>query len=175
MLYYALVWGVKPHIPAGAEPFTLHKRSAFGDMVLCLGLAALLEILPLHLLLHRWSPIAAWTLTALSLYGAIWLAGLFRSLERRPGYVLPGEATIRLGLFLTLRIPADCVRQVGTEPGKADSPGSAWLDAESANRIHPAIGRGTVVRVPQAGDFGGDCGRRPGWAYRGAAPDGILK
>jgi hypothetical protein len=114
VLYYAFGWTAKPHVPEGAEPFTVHRRSGFGDMVLCLGFAALMEILPMHLLLRRWSAVAAWTLTGLSLYGAVWLAGLYRSLDRRPGFAQPNAVVIRLGLFLTLRIPAGSVTSVSS-------------------------------------------------------------
>jgi hypothetical protein len=118
VLWYAFAWRARPHIPADAQPFTLHRRSAYGDMVLCLGLAALLDILPLHFVVRRWSGTAAWVLTALSLYGAVWITGLFRSLELRPTLAHSREATIRLGLFFTLRVPAESIARIGMEVPK---------------------------------------------------------
>ncbi len=116
LFYYAFAWRARPHIPGAARPFTLHKRSGFGDKLVFIGLAAFFEILPVHLLLHRKSPIAAWVLTALSLYGVLWLIAFLRSLTLRPCLVGADEAIVRLGLFFTLRIPARAIARIVSEP-----------------------------------------------------------
>jgi hypothetical protein len=116
ILYYAFAWRARPHLPADAQPFTLHNRSGFGDKILFVGLAALFEILPVHILLHRKSAAAAWVLTGLSVYGLIWLVAVARSLRLRPSFVQPGEATIRLGLLFSLRIPAGTIANLSAEP-----------------------------------------------------------
>ena len=99
------------------QAFTLHKKSGFGDKILLIGLAALFEIVPVHLLAYRWSHTAAWVLSAISLCGAVWLVDLGRSLNLRPCLVEPGQATIRLGKLFTLTIPARCIAHIGTEDG----------------------------------------------------------
>jgi len=99
------------------QAFTLHKKSGFGDKILLIGLAALFEIVPVHLLVYRWRHSAAWVLTAISLAGALWLIDLGRSLNLRPCLVEPSQATIRLGKLFTLTIPARCVASIGANPG----------------------------------------------------------
>ena len=115
VLYYAFAWGVCPHVPAGARAFTLHKRSGLGDTLLCMGLASLFELVPVHLLLRKWSAVAAWVLTGISVYGVIWLVALVRSLGLRPAYVEAEAATIRFGLLFSLRIPARSIASVSSE------------------------------------------------------------
>ncbi len=124
VLYYAFAWRVDPDVPEGGRSFTLYRRSGFADLILCMGLAAGLELLPVHLLLHRWNPTAAWALSALSVYGAIWMTGLYRSLPRRPSYAEDSGITIRLGLFFSLTIPRDSIRRIGSDsvPGELRLP-----------------------------------------------------
>jgi hypothetical protein len=135
VLYYAFAWRVKPLVPEGARPFTLHRRSGFADIILCVGLAAGLELLPMHILVHKGSAAMAWVLTALSVYGAVWLTGLYRSLERRPCFVKDGEITLRLGLFFSLTIPADRIAAIG---GPAD-PGDLVLPRGSTPNLRIAF------------------------------------
>jgi hypothetical protein len=85
ILYYALVsWRAKPIVPADARAFTIYKRVGQADLFAMLPLVSVLEIVPIHLLLNRWSPLAAWIATGLSIYGMIWLTGLARSFALRP-------------------------------------------------------------------------------------------
>lgn len=131
IFYYAFAWRARPHIPPDARPFTIHKRSGFGDLIIGIGLAAVFEILPVHLLLHKRSAIAAWILTALSCYAAVWLVGLARSLKLRPTLVQPTQATIRLGLFFTLKIPARAIVQIGPEP----RPGAVTIPSQGTPNV----------------------------------------
>jgi hypothetical protein len=112
VLYYGLAWRAKPHVADGCRAFTLHRRSGIQDILLFVGLASLLEILPVHLVVAHWSTTAAWIATGLSLYGAFWLTALSRSFELRPALVSQAEILLRLGLLAQLRIPVSAVRAV---------------------------------------------------------------
>jgi hypothetical protein len=114
VFYYAFAWWARPEVPAGAETFTLHRKSGFGDLLTMLGLASLLEIVPVHLVLHRWSAPAAWIATGLGIYGTLWCVAIARSLNLRPSYVTADEAVIRFGLLFSLRIPAGAIASVGS-------------------------------------------------------------
>jgi hypothetical protein len=116
ILYYAFAWRARPHRPPEAEPFTIHRVSGFGDKLMLIGMAAGFEIVPVHLLLHRHSKIAAWVLTGLSVYSAIWLVALVRSLRLRPCFVEPDSVTIRLGLLFSIRIPANRIARLSATP-----------------------------------------------------------
>jgi hypothetical protein len=114
VLYYALAPRLTPDIPAGAQPFTIHKKSGKADLFGAIALASLLEIVPVHLLLGHWSRTAAWIATALSLYGALWLFAMARAFSARPTLITTDSILIRLSLLLTLRIPAAELRDITT-------------------------------------------------------------
>jgi len=116
VFHYAFAWRAKPHVPENATPFTLHQRSGFGAILLFVGLASLLEIVPVHLVMAHWSHVAAWTLTGLSLYGALWAVASSRSLALRPAFVTAETLTLRFGLLFHLEIPRDAILSVSTEP-----------------------------------------------------------
>ncbi len=116
LLQYAFTPNLKPHVPAGATPFTLHKRAAFNDLILGLALVSLLEVVPVHLVASHWSHTAAWILTGLSLYGGMAAFALSRSFDARPCYLAGDRVVLRFGLIFTLVIPLDQIAGAGTEP-----------------------------------------------------------
>jgi hypothetical protein len=119
VLYYALFsWLAKPHVPAHAKPFTIHEQSGAAEMLNVLAIACLFEILPAHILIHRWSTIWAWVATALSLYSVVWLIGLARSIVLSPLLVGPDHVDFRYGLLFRLRVPKEMITGVRRlEPG----------------------------------------------------------
>jgi hypothetical protein len=113
VLYYALFsWRARPHIPPGAAAFSMHKRGGQADILFALAIATLVELVPVHLLLHHWSPVSAWIVSGLTAYGAIWLAGLARSIELRPSLVAGDYLDIRFGLLFGLKIPRSAILEV---------------------------------------------------------------
>ena len=76
-IYYA--FGV---LPKPREGFTYHRA---GGIRLLLGVGVglgLIEATVLHLVLNAWSPVVAWLVVGLELYGLVWIVGLIRSLLR---------------------------------------------------------------------------------------------
>lgn len=59
---------------------------------------------------------AAWIVTGLSLYGALWALALSRSFALRPTLVTANEIVVCFGLLFTLRIPRNVIRAVGRVP-----------------------------------------------------------
>jgi len=116
VLWYAFAWRARPSVPAGAQAFTLHQNSGFSDLFLFVGLASLLEIVPVHLVAAHWSFIAAWILTGLSLYGAVWAFALSRSFGLRPTLVSADAVVVRYGLLFSVRIPLSSIRALGSDP-----------------------------------------------------------
>ena len=115
VLYYGLAWRAKPDLGKQTHQFSLHRRSAFHEILLFVGLASLLEVLPVHLVLGHWSPVAAWMATGLSLYGAFWAVSMSRTFELRPTLVSATEIVLRFGLLAQLRIPVSAIRRVTRE------------------------------------------------------------
>ena len=112
VLYYGLAWSAKPHVEEGSAAFTLHVRSGIQDIFLFVGLASLLEIVPVHLVLAHWSTTAAWAATGLSLYGAFWAVAMSRAFALRPTLISEREIRLRFGLLAELRIPVEAIASV---------------------------------------------------------------
>jgi len=111
--YYALRgWRTKPHIPESSRAFFFQEQSEKAFLLGAVGLASVFEIVPVHLLVHRWSGLAAWILSGISLYGMVWLLGLSRSLLLRPTVVEPDSLTIRYGLIAQLEVPREAISSV---------------------------------------------------------------
>jgi hypothetical protein len=92
-------------VPPGVRAFSTHERSSAGIVFGALAGISLVESTVAHVLLLRWSPVAAWVITALSVYSALWMAAIARSFSLRPLLVGNGELVVRSGMLLTLRVP----------------------------------------------------------------------
>ena len=67
----------------------------------------------MHLVVRRWSPVAAWVLTALSVYAAIWIVALARSIVLRPVRVTADALILRVGLLWNVTVPRANVLRIG--------------------------------------------------------------
>jgi hypothetical protein len=111
MFHYGLAaWG-RP-APTAPDEFTVHEKSAYGSVIAGLMLLTAMELFPVHLLLSRWSPLAAWTLTALSLYGALWLLADWRATRLRTIRLSAAGLHLRAGLRWDILIPLERVRSI---------------------------------------------------------------
>lgn len=115
VFYYAFAWRAKPHVPEGMRAFTLHKRGGAADLMMLIGIASLMEAAPVHLVIAHGSVKAAWIMTCLSLYGAVWALALGRSFALRPTLVGNGEILIRYGLLFSLRIPLGSIGRISNK------------------------------------------------------------
>jgi len=108
VLYYALAaWRQKPEVPAGMQAYSIHERSGTASLFGTFAAISVIEVPLVHLLVMRWSHTAAWILSAIGAYGALWLLGMSRALVLRPVLVGHGELVIRSGILWTLRVPLD--------------------------------------------------------------------
>jgi hypothetical protein len=105
VLYYAVRgWRARPHIPSGMRAFVMQEQTDKAFMLAAVAIASVFEIVPVHLLVHRWSVLASWILTGLSLYGLVWLLGLSRSLVLRPTLIGSESVVIRYGLLAQMEV-----------------------------------------------------------------------
>jgi hypothetical protein len=65
-----------------------------------------------HLLVSLWSPTAAWILTGLGIYGAVWLVGDLQAVRLRPSWVDDEWLCTRVGLRWALTVPLSDVKRV---------------------------------------------------------------
>jgi hypothetical protein len=133
VLYYALLsWRRRP-----AEGFTCHRKSGYGALVFALLLMMAAEGIPAHILVLRWSPVAAWILTALTVYGTVFFLADWRAMRLRPTLVDGDELRIRVGLRWTVTVPRERIAAVhkkrppGSDPYiRASLPGPMplWIE-----------------------------------------------
>ncbi len=82
-----------------------HELGVTRPIVIAFMAIIVIETVAVHLLLARWSPLAAWFATALSVYAAIWLAGDYRALLRRRTEIVGHSLRFCLGLRFEAMIP----------------------------------------------------------------------
>jgi len=108
ILWYALFcWRRQP-----AEGVTVHKRNGWGTIVACILMMIGFESIGMHLLVQLWSVKAAWIVTALDIYGALWLIGDYHALRLRPTYAAGGVLHLRYGLRWNADIPLDLIEGI---------------------------------------------------------------
>lgn len=113
MFYYAIgSWRSEPHVPSGSTAIFHHVRSGHGGMVFGLLLVTAAEALAVHFLLLDWNETAAWIVTILSVYGALWLIGDYRAAVLRPILINGDSLLIRAGLRYSAVIPVAQVRHL---------------------------------------------------------------
>ncbi len=106
VVYYGLfAWRKKPSRPAGAAAFTYHKKSGYGMLAGVLIFVIAVETSLLHFLLKPHVPLLAWLLTALSLYGVIFILADLNAARLRPIHMDARSLAVRVGLRWRCRIP----------------------------------------------------------------------
>lgn len=105
--------------PRDVETFVTRGRGAYAAVLAGLLPVLLIETLAVHFLVRHWSPLAAWILTALSVYAVVWLIGDFRALGRRRTQLTDEALVLRLGLRWTIRVPFSDIRSVSEHPEEA--------------------------------------------------------
>ena len=127
--------------------------------------AVIVEGVPMHLLLHRWSHVAAWISTGIGIYSFLWMVALYRSLALRPVLVSADHVVLQVGFlwraeFRPDRVPGGAaIFRRGSRMPFAGGDQCAAMDRRAAR-----AGRGAgAFRAAKAGDA--DCAR--GGRYRG--------
>ncbi|MGO4885545.1 MAG: hypothetical protein ACLP59_32685 [Bryobacteraceae bacterium] len=74
--------------------------------------AVIVEGVPMHLLLHRWSHVAAWISTGIGIYSFLWMVALYRSLALRPVLVSADHVVLQVGFLWRAEFRPDRIRAV---------------------------------------------------------------
>jgi len=112
MLYYATFgWRLRAEEPRGTA-LTFHERSGWGSILACIFVLIAAEGLGMHLLLSRWSPIAAWAWTGLDLWAAIWLLGDYNALRLRRSFIDDDALHLRFGMRWSVTIPRELIASI---------------------------------------------------------------
>lgn len=151
--YALLAWRARPDVRDGELGFSVHRRNGYGGILAAAAFVTAAETLVVHLLVEPWSPTAAWVLTALGLYGLVWLLGHFQAVRLRPVLLAPDALYVRIGLLWTVRVPYADV--VSLEPA-----GAAGSARHAPGYLH-AVTLGPArlrVELREPADVDGICG-----------------
>jgi len=92
--------------------FTYHKRSGSGALFAILIMIVVIETFAVHILLVKWSIIAANILTFLSIYTILQLFGFSRSLKHRPIIVNDEHLKLRYGILNETEINLSDIEEI---------------------------------------------------------------
>lgn len=121
LIYYSLfAWRAQPRVSADATAITFHKRSEWGTIVACILVLIAFESVGAHLLVQHWSAKAAWIVTCLDVYGALWLIGDFHALRLRPTLARADAIEFRLGMRWNVTIDRSNIASIDAVQSEAD-------------------------------------------------------
>lgn len=120
-LWYAVTgWGRFGPREEGVHYFPGHKRRGYGAILGALILVMVPETLVVHVLLTRWSALAAWVATGLAAYSVVWLLGDFHAARLNPSAITDGGLSLRVGLRWRVDVPwSAVVRYLDAAPDQA--------------------------------------------------------
>jgi len=110
VIYYGFFSWKKPNLTE--NDFTYHKRSGSPSLFGALVFIILVETVAVHILLMKWSHLAALILSILSIYTGIQLLGFGRSLSRRPIMVDEDKLILRYGIMNETTIIFDDIESI---------------------------------------------------------------
>lgn len=110
--------GWRRPVPAG---FTYHRESGLRMLLLALPLLLVGDVLLLELvLLPHAAPWLRIALHALSIYGLVWLVGLYASVRGRPHRIAGGQLALHRGLLGRMTVPVADIAEAMPLPAFAD-------------------------------------------------------
>jgi hypothetical protein len=155
--WYALAsWRREPHAPSGAKAFSYHRANGLAALLSALVAASVVELFVVHLLVQLYSSRAAWTLSAVSAVGIVWLVGFVRAIALRPVLVFPDRLVARGGIHWTAEIPREAIDVV--ESGWAVR--APHTGTPGYLRITPVAQPNVLLRLRTAVEAHGLYGRR---------------
>lgn len=97
VLYYGFFYWKKR--PLKENEYSYHKNSGSITLLAAIIFIVAIETITLHFLLLKWSIIAAWILTFLSVYSGIQLFGFLKSMSKRPVLIERDKIYLRYGIM----------------------------------------------------------------------------
>lgn len=112
-IFYYAIFGWKLRVTdEGRTALTFHERSGWGSILAGIFVLIAAEGVGMHLLLSRWSDVAAWTWTALDLWAVVWFLGDYHALRLRRTLVDENMLTLRFGLRWSATVPRTGVASI---------------------------------------------------------------
>jgi len=138
VFYYGFVFWKKKKL--NENEFSYHKNSGTVSLLIAIIFIIAIETLVLHILLQKWSPIAAWVLTCLSIYSGIQLFGFLKSMYKRPISMENNKLFLRYGIMKETIIEFKDIEKIEVsskdlELNKETRKLSCWGELESHNVV----------------------------------------
>jgi hypothetical protein len=99
----------KAELPIGARAFTIHESNGAASLFWVLACLTPIEAGVVHFILPTK---LAWILTALSIYGAIWMIAVARSFNALPIVVDAQGIRLRRGMMASMYVPREAISSV---------------------------------------------------------------
>lgn len=130
-LYYVTLGWLRRRRREGDLTFTYHRRR---DETTLIGLLLMvsIEAVPVHLLLHHFSQVAAWIMTALHVYSALWVLGMLAAVRQRPVTLSGRRLRLAWGLFSEAVVDLGNLKDVRDV---RDAPEPPAVDASFGSRL----------------------------------------
>ena len=110
VLYYGFIYWEKRELKP--NEFSYHKDSGSIGLLAALIFLIAIETAAIHLLLVKWSTVAAWILTGLSIYSGIQILGFLKSMTKRPIAVENNKLYLRYGIMSEATISIDNIESI---------------------------------------------------------------
>ncbi|WP_412984521.1 hypothetical protein [Pontimicrobium sp. IMCC45349] len=103
-VFYYGFFNFKSYQPKLNE-YTYHKTSGVFSLAIAFMLIIGIETAVLHVIIAKWSVIVAWVVSLLSIYTALQIFGIVRSLSKRPIQINENNLELRFGVLNETCIP----------------------------------------------------------------------
>ncbi|WP_282044093.1 hypothetical protein [Winogradskyella flava] len=110
VFYYGFIHWKKRELKP--NEFSYHKNSGTIGLLAALIFLIAIETAAIHLLLIKWSTVAAWILTGLSIYSGIQILGFLKSMTKRPIVVENDKLYLRYGIMNETTISFDNIESI---------------------------------------------------------------
>lgn len=110
VFYYGFVDWKKRKLKS--NEFSYHKESGTIGLFAAILFLVIIETFVFHLVLVRWSELAAWILTFLSVYSGFQLFGFLKSMYKRPISIENGQLHLRYGMMSETTIDLSKIESV---------------------------------------------------------------
>lgn len=89
--------------------FSNYKQSGVLSTLSAFIFVVAIEMVTIHFIASKWSVVLAWVLTGLSIYSALQLIGIIRSVPKRPIQIVEDALVMRFGILSETRIPIKAI------------------------------------------------------------------
>ncbi len=118
VFYYGLILWKKRTFKT--DEFTYHKETGITSLLVVFIFLILIETFAVHLLLQRWSDLAAWILSGISIYTCFQVLGILKSISKRPISVKSDSLDLKWGIMNETKIDLSNIKEIQQIKGEKE-------------------------------------------------------